>query len=62
MNTADTQSETPPIRRYPEARRPRQISARPKSSARSPWPAISRANQRLAGLVMAASAASRSAN
>ena len=61
MNTADTQSETPPIRRFPEHPRPRQITARPKVYRYCAWRAIQRAEERVAGLVMAAAASSRGA-
>ncbi len=59
MTTTDTASEPPPIRRIPEARRPRQITAQPKASRPCAWRSIQRAETRLAGLTMAAAASSR---
>lgn len=61
MTITDTTSETPPIRRFPERPRPKQLTARPKAARPCAWRAIQRAEHRLAGLTMAASSASRRA-
>ncbi len=58
MTSTDSASETPPIRRFPERPRPRQLTARPKASRPCAWRVIDRAERRLAGLAMAAASAS----
>lgn len=52
-------SEGIPVKKIPEARRPRQITAQPKASRPCAWRSIERAERRLAGLAMAAAASSR---
>ncbi len=60
MTTTDATSDKPPIRRFPERPRPRQVTAQPKASKPCIWRRIARAERRLAGLSMAAASASRS--
>ena len=42
-----------PVRKIPEARRPRQITARPKASTPCIWRRIARAEREMIGMVMA---------
>ena len=50
-----------PVKKIPERKRPRQITARPKAARRCAWRAMQRAEERVAGLVMTAAASNRSA-
>lgn len=53
MTSTDSASETPPIRRFPERPRPRQLTARPKAARPCAWRVIERAEREMIGMVMA---------
>ena len=53
MNTTDETSDKPPIRRFPERPRPRQLTAKPKASRPCIWRRIARAEREMIGMVMA---------
>ena len=48
-----------PVRKIPEARRPRQITAQPKASKPCVWRRIARAERDMIGMVMALSVIER---